>query len=97
MCAEALGINRKNIYRQLKQPAKDFALKKQIEGVHRQHPAYGHRRIAIHLGINRKRAQRVMPKFDLRPPRRRVTGQTLLHRFYSSSHLPQPADQSDGD
>ena len=71
VCAEALGINRKNIYRQLKQPAKDQALKQQIETVHRQHPAYGHRRMAIHLGINHKRAQRVMAMFNLRPPRRR--------------------------
>jgi transposase len=70
VCAQALGINRKNIYRQLKLPAKDHALKQQIEAAHRQHPAYGHRRIAIHLGINHKRAQRVMAKFNLRPPRR---------------------------
>lgn len=72
MYAAALGINRKNIYREWKQPANDLALKQQIEAVHRQHPAYGHRRIAIHLGINHKRAQRVMAKFNLRPPRRRV-------------------------
>jgi hypothetical protein len=72
VCAEALGLNRKNIYRRLKRPQKDQALKQQIEAVHREHPAYGHRRIAIHLGINHKRAQRVMAKYDLRPPRRRV-------------------------
>lgn len=71
-CAEGLGINRKNIYRRLLMPAKDLALKTQIEAVHRQHPAYGHRRIALHLGINHKRAQRVMAKFNLRPPRRRI-------------------------
>ena len=40
--------------------------------MHRDHPAYGHRRIAIHLEINHKRTQRVMAKFKLRPPRRRV-------------------------
>ena len=56
VCAAALGINRKNIYRQLKLPAKDQALRQQIEAAHRQHPAYGHRRMAIHLGINHKRA-----------------------------------------
>lgn len=72
VCAQALGINRKNIYRQLLMPTKDQALKQQIEAVHRQHPAYGHRRIALHLGINHKRAQRVMTQFNLRPPRRRV-------------------------
>lgn len=72
VCAEALGIQRKNIYRERKQPVRDVALKQQIEAVHRVHPAYGHRRVALHLGINHKRAQRVMAKFNLRPPRRRV-------------------------
>lgn len=65
-----MGISRKNIYRQRQQPLKDLILKQQIEAVHREHPAYGHRRIAYHLGINHKRAQRVMAVFDLRPPRR---------------------------
>jgi putative transposase len=85
VCAEALGINRKNIYRELKQPAKDQALKQQIEAVHRQHPAYGHRRMAIHLGINHKRAQRVMAKFNLRPPRRwikRYSTVSIPHHSY---------------
>lgn len=81
VCAEALGINRKTIYRRLRLPAKDLALKTQIEVVHRQHPAYGHRRIALHLGINHKRAQRVMAKFKLRPPRRRV-------KYYSTVSTP---------
>lgn len=53
-------------------PARDEALKQAIQAVHRQHPAYGHRRVAIELGINHKRAQRVMAKYKLRPPRRRV-------------------------
>ena len=62
VCAEALGINRKNIYRELQLPAKDEALKQEIEELHHHHPAYGHRRVALHLGINHKRAQRVMAK-----------------------------------
>jgi transposase InsO family protein len=72
VCAEALQINRKNIYRQLKMPIKDVALKQIIQAVHREHPAYGHRRVALHLGINHKRAQRVMTHFHLRPPRRKT-------------------------
>jgi putative transposase len=78
----------------LKQPAKDRALKQQIEAVHRQHPAYGHRRMAMHLGINHKRAQRVMAKFNLRPPRRRVrcysTISTSHHPYHNllEEHLP---------
>jgi putative transposase len=44
----------------------------------------GHRRIALHLGINHKRAQRVMAQFNLRPPRRRVHG-------YSTRSTPHHA------
>lgn len=87
MCAAALGINRKNIYRPLQQPARDQALKQQIEAVHREHPAYGHRRVAMHLGINHKRAQRVMAKFNLRPPRRRIPRYSTVftpHHTYSN-------------
>jgi len=86
VCAEALGINRKNIYRHLKLPRKDQALKQQIEAVHRDHPAYGHRRIALHLGINHKRAQRVMAKFKLRPPRRQVKHYSTI----STAHHTYP-------
>lgn len=78
-------MNRKNIYRQPRQPGQDWTLKCQIEAVHRDHPAYGHRRIAWHLGINHKRAQRVMAAFKLRPPRRRrccyTTRSTRSHPY----------------
>lgn len=87
LCADALGISRKNIYRQQRQPIKDLALKHQIEAVHRDHPAYGHRRVALHLGINHKRAQRVMAQFKLRPPRRRskhyTTCSTTPHPYHN--------------
>ena len=87
VCAETLGISRKNIYRHLTLPDKDQTLKQQIEAVHRQHPAYGHRRIALQLGINHKRAQRVMAKFQLRPPRRRIkrysTVSTTPHAYHN--------------
>ena len=65
-----MGINRKNIYRHYRQAAKDLSLKAQIEALHQEHPAYGHRRVAWHLGINHKRSQRVMALYQLRPPRR---------------------------
>jgi len=55
--------------------------------VHRQHPAYGHDRVALELGINHKRAQRVMAKYDLRPPRRRATNfctRSTPHHTYSN-------------
>jgi transposase InsO family protein len=45
-------------------------LKKQIEEVLAEHKAYGHKRIAIHLRINKKRVLRVMKLFDLSPIRK---------------------------
>ena len=86
VCAEALGVQRKNIYRERKQPVKDPALKQQIEAVHRAHPAYGHRRVALQLGINHKCAQRVMAKFNLRPPRRRVNRYSTVSTPHHTYH-----------
>ena len=43
-----------------------------INTVHKDHPAYGHKRVAWELGINHKRALRVMNKFGIKPPRRKV-------------------------
>lgn len=52
--------------------AKDNALAKKIKAVHLQHSAYGHRRLAWHLGINPKQTLRVMHKFCIKPPRRKA-------------------------
>lgn len=68
----ALGISRKNIYRQSKLEIKDKLLKQEIEAVWLKHPAYGHRRLAWELKVNHKRILRVMRKFNLKPPRRKV-------------------------
>ena len=47
--AKELGVSLRSFYYQQKKPAKDWQLKSQIEEVLREHPSYGHRRIAIHL------------------------------------------------
>jgi transposase InsO family protein len=70
----------------LKQPVKDQALKQQIEAVHREHPAYGHRRVALHLVINHKRAQRVMAQFKLRPPRRHIPRYSTVSTPHHTYH-----------
>lgn len=72
--AEALGVNRRNIYRRLTLPAKDEDLKDKINKTHDFHPEYGHRRLAWHLKINHKRILRVMNKFGIKPPRRKIHG-----------------------
>jgi putative transposase len=68
--AKNLGICRQSLYYKPKLPAKDLELKKKIEEVLTEHKAYGHKRIAIHLGINKKRILRVMKLFNLSPARK---------------------------
>ena len=66
---EKVGISRQNPYYQPRLPAKDLELKNQIEAVIVEHKAYGHRRIALTLGINHKRVRRVMRLFGLKARR----------------------------
>lgn len=47
-------------------------LRDQILEVLQSNPAYGYRRVAIHLGINKKRVHRVMQKYKIRPYKRKV-------------------------
>jgi len=93
LCADALGINRKNIYRQRRQPTKDLALKQQIEAVHHEHPAYGHRQIALHLGIQ----PQACPAGDgtVQFASSAATIQALHDLFDNASFLSQPPERSE--
>lgn len=70
-----LGISRSSLYYKSKLLEKDLQLKADIELVwygKDGFPEYGHKRLAIHLGINKKRVRRVMKLFNLKPPKRRI-------------------------
>jgi transposase InsO family protein len=67
--ANTLGISRQSLYYQRKQPLLDEEVKRQIEAVLSDHPAYGHKRIALELKLNKKRILRVMKKFGIKPYR----------------------------
>ena len=69
--ARELGISRASLYYKPKLPAKDLQLKVVIEKVMLNNRAYGHKRIADHLAINKKRVLRVMKLFHLKPQRSR--------------------------
>ena len=71
MRAQALGINRKNLYRTSRQEAKDLIVRAEIIKAHKKHPSYGHRRLGLHLKMNPKRIRRIMRKYGLRVPRRK--------------------------
>jgi len=69
--ARSLGIARASLYYVSRKTAKDWAFKIAIEEVLQDNPSYGHRRIADHLTINKKRVRRVMKLFGIKPYRRR--------------------------
>lgn len=71
LTASELGISRPLIYYEHKQDKRDQATKIMIEEALRYHPSYGHKRLACHLHINKKRVLRVMKKYDIKPYKRR--------------------------
>lgn len=69
--AKELGIARQTLYYQPKRPNHNEQLKQQIVAVMAEHPAYGYRRVALALNMNKKPVRRVMKLFGLRPRIRR--------------------------
>lgn len=84
--ARTLGISRSSLYYKPLREARDRLLRDAIIGTLTEHPAYGYRRIALQLSINKKRAQRVMHKFGLVPSIRRK--QPTYGRKTSVSGVP---------
>lgn len=70
--AKRLGISRSSLYYKPKRPEIDLEIKSQIESVLTDNPAYGHKRIAHELKLNKKRILRVMKKFNIKPYRRKA-------------------------
>lgn len=69
--ARALGVSRSTLYYKKKKTERDWNLKQDIEAVLREFPAYGFRRVALHLKLNKKKVQRVMRLFSIKAYRRR--------------------------
>ena len=65
--AQELGCARSTLYYKPKQPESDEELRQKIVAVMKDNPAYGSRRVAVALQINRKAAKRVMQIFGLKP------------------------------
>lgn len=59
------------LYYEHHQSKNDWWMKQRIEIILREHPSYGHKRIALHLEANKKRVLRVMHIFGIKPYRRR--------------------------
>ena len=69
--ARKLGVCRQSLYYKPKKPPLDEEDKNKIIAVMAEHPAYGARRIAWALGMNRKKTQRLMRLHNLKPKIRR--------------------------
>lgn len=69
--AKELGVSRQGLYYQLKKPHRDWQIKCQIEEILQEHPSYGSRRLALHMKMNRKKVNRVMNLYGIKPYRRR--------------------------
>jgi len=69
--AKKLGVSRSSLYYKPKKPPEDEEDKQKILAVMEEHPAYGHRRVGIELGMNHKKTNRLMRKFRLKPKLRR--------------------------
>ena len=69
--AKQLGVARSTLYYRSRLAVKDEQLRQDILQVLHLHPSYGYRRLAIHLGVNKKRSLRVMQLYGIKPYRRR--------------------------
>jgi len=69
--AKKLGISRATLYYKPKKPPADEGDKNKIVAVMLAHPAYGSRRVAIALQMNRKKTRRLMQLHNLKPNIRR--------------------------
>jgi hypothetical protein len=72
-----MGVSRASLYYVSKQMPKDWAVKIRMEEELRRNPSYGSRRLAQALGVNRKRTQRVMHMFGVKPYRRRESAMRI--------------------
>lgn len=86
MLSQSLKIDRKIIYYHHLLDQKDSLIKHEIEQLHLIHPAYGHKRLALALGYSPKRVLRVMHKFGIKPPRRRIRGHYLTKSASNHSY-----------
>ena len=83
-CAK-VAVSRNSLYYKPKLPAKDLILKQQIEAVLIEHKSYGHRRVAIALGINKKRVSRVMKLFNIKCKKSRKKPRFKKDKFPKNS------------
>ena len=82
---ELLGLARSTCYYQPQtESAENLALMRRIDEQYLETPFYGSRKVAVVLGVNRKRVQRLMRRMGLEAiyPKRRTTRPAPGHKIY---------------
>ena len=87
LIATCMQINHKNIYHPHRMLTRDLVVKDAIVKNFDINPAYGHRRLAMDLNMNKKKILRVMHAFNLKPPR------LWYQKKYITQTQPQFQDQ----
>ena len=80
--AKVFGFVRSSGYYQPTQNSKDVLLKEQILAVLANHPSYGYGRIALTLGMGKKRVQRAMQLYKIKPYKPHQTTVSLCTQSY---------------
>lgn len=71
LLSQVFALSRQALYpRELALPPKDMLLKEQILSVLSEFPSYGYRRVALALGLGKKRVRRVMRQSHIKPYKR---------------------------
>lgn len=72
LISKSLGIPKRSLFNpKPKQDEADLILKDQILKVLELNPGYGHRRLALALGVGKKRTRRVMGLYGIKPYKRK--------------------------
>jgi len=82
---ELVGLPRSTwYYEPIGETAENLALMRQIDELYLEFPYYGSRKMAVELGVNRKRVQRLMRLMGLEAiyPGRRTTRPATGHKIY---------------
>ena len=73
LLSRSLGIPKRNLFNpEPRQEKVDLLLKDKILEVMEFNPSYGHRRVALALGISKKKARRVMKLYEIKPYKRKA-------------------------
>lgn len=67
-----LGFVRSSAYYHVRQKVKDAVLADQIKTCIQEHTSYGYRRVALCLGLGKKKVQRIMRLYKIRPYKRKA-------------------------